>query len=265
MASVTIFRKLNRFQKRTFSFKTIEARWTEMTSPYTQKPSVRNFSEGVAAAESSSNLILYSFWQSSCSWRVRFALNLKGLPYEYRAVNLSKGEQHTPEFEKINPLRYVPVLVDGDVIISDSYAISLFLEEKYPQRPLLPTDPRRRTVNLQVASIISSSIQPLHMLSVLKHIEDRFGAEERLLWAHTYMEKGFLALEKVLEDFDGRYATGEEVYMADVFLAPQVAMATERFKIDMSKFPRLGRIYESLKTLPEFQAASPQRQPDAVH
>ncbi|GLU00482.1 hypothetical protein SLE2022_178490 [Rubroshorea leprosula] len=175
MASVTIFRKLNRFQKQNFSFKTIEARWTEMTSPYTQKPSVRNFSEGVAAAESSSNLILYSFWQSSCSWRVRFALNLKGLPYEYRAVNLSKEEQHTPEFEKINPLRYVPVLVDGDVIISDSYAISLFLEEKCPQRPLLPTDPRRRAVNLQVASIISSSIQPLHMLSVLKHIEDKFG------------------------------------------------------------------------------------------
>nr|GMD62057.1 glutathione S-transferase zeta class-like isoform X1 [Ipomoea batatas] len=119
-------------------------------------------------SSSSSKLVLYSYWQSSCSWRVRFALSLKGLSYEYRAVNLSKGEQFDPEFEKLNPLRYVPVLVDGgDVVIADSYAILLYLEEKYPKHPLLPLDPQLRAINLQAASIVCSSIQPLHMLSLL--------------------------------------------------------------------------------------------------
>ncbi|KAG8663944.1 hypothetical protein MANES_01G266000v8 [Manihot esculenta] len=141
---------------------------------------------------SSPNLVLYSYWQSSCAWRVRFALNLKGLSYEYKAVNLAKGEQFSPEFEQLNPLHYVPVLVDGDVVVSDSYAILLYLEEKYPQKALLPDDPQRRYLNLQAASIISSSIQPLHMVSMLKYLEEKIGPEEPLLWALSSIEKGFL-------------------------------------------------------------------------
>ncbi|ESR58501.1 glutathione transferase [Citrus sinensis] len=216
-------------------------------------------------SSSSSKLVLYSYWQSSCSWRVRFALKLKGLIYEYKAVDLSKGEQFSPEFEELNPLHFVPVLVDGDVVVSDSYAILLYLEEKYPQRALLPAaDPQQRALNLQAASIISSSMQPLHMLSLLKYIEDKFGPDERLLWVQTHIEKGFLALEKLLIDFAAKYATGEDVYMADVFLAPQIAVVTMRFNIDMSKFPTLLRIYESYKGLPEFLASSPERQPDAA-
>ncbi|KAK9013831.1 hypothetical protein V6N11_041824 [Hibiscus sabdariffa] len=209
-------------------------------------------------------LVLYSYWQSSCSWRVRFALNLKGISYEYKAVNLLKGEQFAPEFEKLNPLHFVPALVDGDVVISDSYAILMYLEEKYPQAPLLPADPQHKALNLQVASIVSSSIQPLHMLSTLKYLEEKVGPQERILFSQTSVEKGFHALEKLLKDIASKYATGDEVYMADVFMAPQIAVATERFKIDMSKFPTLSRIYESLKALPEFLAASPERQPDAV-
>ncbi|XWS35687.1 hypothetical protein CRYUN_Cryun20dG0017800 [Craigia yunnanensis] len=215
--------------------------------------------------EVSSKLVLYSYWQSSCAWRVRFALNLKGISYEYKAVNLAKGEQFTPEFEKLNPLHFVPVLVDGDVVVSDSHAILMYLEEKYPQRTLLPADLQRKALNLQVASIISSSIQPLHMVSILKYLEEKVGPQERLLFAQTNIENGFLVLEKLLKDFVGKYATGEEVCMADVFMAPQIAVATERFKIDMSKFPTLSRIYEVQKALPEFIAASPERQPDAVH
>ncbi|XWS45936.1 hypothetical protein CRYUN_Cryun14cG0022100 [Craigia yunnanensis] len=197
--------------------------------------------------EVSSKLVLYSYWQSSCSWRVRFALNLKGISYEYKAVNLAKGEQFSPEFEKLNPLHFVPVLVDGGVIVSDSYAILMYLEEKYPQRTLLPTDAQRKALNLQ------------------KYTEEKVGPQERLLFAQTNIEKGFLALEKLLKDFAGKYATGEVVCMADVFMAPQIAVATERFKIDMSKYPTLSSIYESQKALPEFVAASPERQPDAVH
>nr|AEB77868.1 zeta class glutathione S-transferase protein [Bruguiera gymnorhiza] len=217
---------------------------------------------GSVGGNSSSKLVLYSYWQSSCSWRVRFALSLKGLPYEYKAVNLAKGEQFSPEFERLNPLHFVPVLVDGDVVVSDSYAILLYLEERYPYKGLLPNDPQRRALNHQAASIVSTSIQPLHMMSFLKNIKEITGAEECLSWAQSTIEKGFLALEKLLKNFAGRYATGEEVYMADVFLAPQIAVAVTRFNVDMSKYPTLSRIYESYKALPEFVASSPGRQPD---
>ncbi|TKY63745.1 Glutathione S-transferase zeta class [Spatholobus suberectus] len=201
-----------------------------------------------------SNLVLYSYCHSSCSWRIRFALCLKGIPYEYKAVDLLKGEQYSPEFERLNPLHYVPVLVDDNVVVSDSYAIFLHLEEKYTQKPLLPVDPQLRALNLQVASIIHSSIQPLHMLNVLKDMEKMFGAESKP-WAQFTIDKGFLALEKILKDFAGTYATGEHIYM--------ITQAVQRFDIDMSKFPTLSRLYETYKALPEFRASSPQRQPDA--
>ncbi|XP_020971986.1 glutathione S-transferase 2 isoform X2 [Arachis ipaensis] len=112
-------------------------------------------------------IVLYSYWLSSCSWRIRFALCLKGIPYEYKAVDLVKGEQFSPEFEKLNPLHCVPVLADDHVVVSDSYAIFLYLEEKYTQKPLLPVDPQIRALNLQIASMINSSIQPYHMISAL--------------------------------------------------------------------------------------------------
>ncbi|RVX00937.1 Glutathione S-transferase zeta class [Vitis vinifera] len=224
---------------------------------------------------SSSKLVLYSYWQSSCAWRVRFALNLKGLAYEYRSVNLRKGEQFSPEFKKLNPLCFVPVLVDGDIVVSDSFAILLvglssnsilfwvvcyhafcfnrlwtsdivvigqYLNEKYPQNALLPSDPQLRALNLQASNIVSSSMQPLIMQSILKYIEDKFGPAERQLWVRHNIEK---------------------VSKADVFLAPQIAVAEMRFNIDMSKFPTLNGIYKSCKDLPEFQASVPERQPDA--
>ncbi|KAJ9680785.1 hypothetical protein PVL29_019948 [Vitis rotundifolia] len=212
---------------------------------------------------SSSKLVLYSYWQSSCAWRVRFALNIKGLAYEYRSVHLRKGEQFSPEFKKLNPLCFVPVLVDGDIVVSDSFAILLYLNEKYPQIALLPSDPQLRALNLQVSNIVSSSMQPLIMQSILKYIEEKFGPAERQLWVQHNIERGFQALEKLLKDFASTYATGEEVYMADVFLAPQISVAEMRFNIDMSKFPTLNRIYKSCKDLPEFQASVPERQPDA--
>ncbi|KHN40151.1 Glutathione S-transferase zeta class [Glycine soja] len=223
---------------------------------------LRKSGHGIGSnASLQSNLVLYSYCHSSCSWRIRFALSLKGIPYEYKAVDLSKGEQYSPEFERLNPLHYVPVLVDDNVVVSDSYAIFLHLEEKYTQKPLLPVDPQLRALNLQVASIIHSSIQPLHMHK--KDMEKMFCAESKP-WAQFTIDKGFSALEKLLKDFAGTYATGEHIYMADVFLAPQITLAVQRFDIDMSKFPTLSRLYETYKALPEFQASSPQRQPDAL-
>jgi len=95
-------------------------------------------------------LRLYSYYRSSCSHRARIALNLKGVDYEYKAVNLLKGEQSDPEFLKLNPMKFVPALVDGDAVIGDSYAIALYLEDKYPDPPLLPQDPRKKALNHQV-------------------------------------------------------------------------------------------------------------------
>ncbi|KAI3982617.1 hypothetical protein MKX01_031356 [Papaver californicum] len=130
-------------------------------------------------------LILYSCWESSCSWRVRFALHFKGLPYEYRAVDLSKGEQFSPEFDRLNPLHFILVLVDGDLVIADSFAILMYLEEKYPQNALLPNDLKRKAINFQAVSIVSSSIQPLQMIRVVE----------------------------LLKGVSGRYAIGDEVHI----------------------------------------------------
>ncbi|CAO2834865.1 unnamed protein product [Amaranthus hypochondriacus] len=212
---------------------------------------------------STSTRLLYSFWLSSCSWRVRFALNFKGLEYEYKSVDLFKGEQFNPEFEQINPLHYVPVLIDDGIVVSDSLAILMYLEDKYPENRLLPIDPCKRALTLQVASIVSCSIQPLHMNSVLESIKKKFSEEDSLTWAQTVINKGFLALEMLLKDCAGRYCIGDEVSMADVFLAPQISISISRFKFDMSKYPTICRVYESCKALPEFQESVPERQADA--
>ncbi|XP_039033657.1 glutathione S-transferase zeta class-like [Hibiscus syriacus] len=214
-------------------------------------------------AQQQNKLKLYSYWRSSCSFRIRVALNLKGLDYEYIPVNLLKGEQFSPEFQKLNPIGYVPVLVDGDVVVSDSFAIFMYLEEKYPQIPLLPSDLAKKALNIQAANIVSSSIQPLQNLAVLKYIEEKVSPEEKVPWAKFHIEKGFGALEKLLKDHAGKYAIGDEVAMADAFLAPQILAGIQRFNVDMAKFPLLTRLNEAYSELPEFQKAIPENQPDA--
>ncbi|WOL01314.1 glutathione S-transferase zeta class [Canna indica] len=208
-------------------------------------------------------LILYSNWFSSCSQRVRIALNLKELEYEYKAVDLLKGEQSSPEYEKLNPIKYVPTLVDGDAIIADSFAILLYLEDKYPQSPLIPRDPKKKALNIQIATIVSSSIQPLHKLSVPNYFGGDLNVQEGFKIVQKAINDGFKALEKLLKEPSGKYATGDEIQLADVFLAPQIHAGVTRFQIDMSLYPTLSRLNEAYNELPAFQAALPLRQPDA--
>lgn len=212
--------------------------------------------------EEPKKLQLYSYHRSSCSYRVRIALNLKGLDYEYKAVNLLKGEQQSPEFLKVNPIGYVPALVDGDIVLADSFAIIMYLEEKFPQHPLLPRDLEKRAINYQAANIVSASIQPLQNLDVLKYIEEKVGPDAKLPWVQKHIGKGFAALEKLLKDHAGKYATGDDVFLADVFLAPQIHGSVQRFNLDMTAFPLLGRLHEAYLQLPAFKDAMPENQPD---
>ncbi|KAL8541891.1 hypothetical protein ACS0TY_002947 [Phlomoides rotata] len=212
--------------------------------------------------EESKKLKLYSYWRSSCSCRVRIALNLKKLDYEYIAVNLLKGEQKSPDYLKLNPLGFVPVLVDGDIVVSDSFAILLYLEEKYPQHPLLPQDLQKKALNYQAANVVYASIQPYQNLPIIGYIKEKLGDDEMLSWVEHRIKIGFAALEKLLEKCAGKYATGDEPYLADLFLAPQIDGAIKRFNIDMNEFPILKTVNESCGGHPAFEDAMPGKQPD---
>ncbi|XP_070577370.1 maleylacetoacetate isomerase-like [Ptychodera flava] len=201
--------------------------------------------------------VLYSYFRSSCSWRVRIALALKGIEYETSAVNLLKGDQLGDQYSGTNPMQQVPTLDIDGVRLTQSLAILEYLEETRPDAPILPKDPAKRAVVRQVSEVIASGIQPIQNLSVLKYVGDEKKAE----WGNYWIDKGFQSLEKILETTAGKYCVGDEVSMADLCIVPQVYNAN-RFKVDMSKFPIITRINDTLSKLDAFVQSHPSKQPD---
>ncbi|KAK6182941.1 hypothetical protein SNE40_010511 [Patella caerulea] len=203
--------------------------------------------------------ILYSYFRSSCSWRVRIALAIKGVEYEYKAVHLVKdgGEQHTEDFKSKNPMQQVPAFVVDDQTLVQSLPIIEYIEEVYPGPSLLPKDPIQRAKVRGLAEVINSGIQPLQNLTVLQYLNE----DTKKDWAKHWIHNGFISLEKMLKETSGKYCFGDEVSMADVCLPPQVFNAN-RFQVDMNEFPVISRINEELSKIEAFRVAEPKRQPD---
>lgn len=203
--------------------------------------------------------VLYSYFRSSCSWRVRIALVLKGIDYDTVPVNLIKdgGQQFSEEFQVLNPMKQVPALKIDGITVGQSLAIIEYLEETRPTPRLLPQDPKKRVLVRMISDLIAGGIQPLQNLSVLKQV----GEQQQLAWAQKAISSGFDALEEILRNTAGKYCVGDEVTMADLCLVPQVANAN-RFKVDITPYPIISRINKSLMTLDAFQVTHPSRQPD---
>jgi maleylpyruvate isomerase len=211
--------------------------------------------------------VLYSYWRSSCSYRVRIALAHKGIEYDYAAVHLTRGggEQHEDGYRSKNPMSQVPTLEwqeEGGVVrrLSQSIAILEYLEERWPERPLLPADPYLRGQARRLSEMVNSGIQPLQNLWLLNRLTD-LGVETRG-FAREVMARGLSALETAVTELAGAHMVGDEPTFADCCLVPQLYNA-RRNELDLTGFPTLVRIEQACLALPAFSAAHPDRQPDA--
>lgn len=207
----------------------------------------------------------YGYFRSSAAYRLRIALNLKGLSPELIPIHLTKdgGKQHTPEYRAINPQRRVPSLVlDSGETLIQSPAIIEYLEEVYPKPALLPADPVARAKIRAFAAVIGCDIHPLNNLAPLQYLKREMKQEQPAIdaWYHHWIIEGFTALETMVGA--GPYCFGGEVTLADVYLVPQVANA-RRLKTPLDKFPKLVAIDAALAKLPAFEKARPDNQPDA--
>lgn len=211
---------------------------------------------------------LYTFFRSSAAFRVRIALNLKGLPYESLPKSFAKNEHRAADYLALNPQGLIPALAtDEGAVLSQSLAIIEYLNDKYPSTPLLPAGPLDRARVRSMALAISCDIHPLNNLRVLNYLRSELKQDDQAVsqWYRHWVAEGFKGLEAQAREFssDQRYCFGEAVSLADICLVPQMFNA-RRFETDLTPFPTLTAISSHLESLPAFAAARPEAQPDAV-
>jgi|KBSSwiStaDraftv2_1062776.scaffolds.fasta_scaffold225366_2 maleylacetoacetate isomerase/maleylpyruvate isomerase len=217
-----------------------------------------------------SDLVLYGYWRSSAAYRVRIALNLKGLAYESRPVHLVRdgGEQHQQAYRALNPQELVPCLVDGAQVLTQSMAIMEYLDETHPAPApaLLPPDAAGRARVRSLAQLLACDVHPLGNLRVLQYLGNELHADEAVRgnWSRHWIGEGFRALEAMLAGHaaTGRFCHGDQPTLADACLVPQHYNAL-RWKLPMEEFPTIRRIVEACQALDAFKRAVPEAQPDA--
>jgi maleylpyruvate isomerase len=210
---------------------------------------------------------LYNYFRSSAAYRVRIALNLKGLTYEYIPVHLTKGEQRSAAYAALNPQALVPSLVVDGVTLTQSLAIIEYLDERHPTPLLLPGEPLARARVRALAQAIACDIHPLNNLRVLQYLTRVLGVDEdaKNAWYRHWVQLGLSALETRLagDAATGEYCHGDAPTLADICLVPQLANA-RRYDVVLDAYPTLLRIDDRCRTLRAFADAAPERQPDAA-
>jgi maleylacetoacetate isomerase len=209
---------------------------------------------------------LYNYFRSSASYRVRIALALKGLSYDYLSVHLAKNEQATPAFSALNAAQLVPLLVDGDERLTQSMAIIEYLDETHPEPPLLPGTPAQRARIRAIAQDIACEIHPLNNLRVLRYLvhDLKVSEDDKNRWYRHWVEGGLAAVERRLENdpATGRFCHGDTPTLADCALVPQIHNA-QRFDCSLAGVPTVMRVYEACMALDAFAKTQASACPDA--
>jgi maleylacetoacetate isomerase len=208
---------------------------------------------------------LYGFFRSSAAFRVRIALNLKGLSYEQAFIHLRRNDQRKEDYLRVNPQGLVPALEDGNELLIQSLAIIEYLDETHPEPPLLPQGAAARARVRALAEIVACDIHPINNLRVLRYLMRPLGHDESAVaaWYNHWIATGFEALERLLagDPRTGRFCHGDRPGLADIALVPQV-VNSERYRLDLAPFPTIRRIHAACMALAPFADAHPSKQPD---